>query len=85
MGQYNREQLSNYPINRISAMPPATITKSFSVLVLEDGEYKELFSKTDNFQRLINIPCNIKTKSVKLVTNDTWGSEDCHVYCFDLY
>ncbi len=82
---HNREILSNYPLNRIDAMPPATITKAFAVCALVDGEYKELFSTEENFQRVVKIDAGIKTDSIKFVAKDTWGNDECHVYCFDLY
>lgn len=83
-GVYNREMISNYPLNRAMAQTPATLTKAFSIFALIDDKFEKIYEENENYQRLIHIVCTVKTKSIKLIPHKTWGSEKCHIFCFDI-
>lgn len=65
--------------------PPATLVRDFRIEVLnEAGEWTLLDETKDNFQRLVRIPLNARTRGVRLVPLSTWGAETCHVFSFEV-
>ncbi|MGB9594988.1 MAG: FAD-dependent oxidoreductase [Candidatus Poribacteria bacterium] len=84
----NRKPLNmpcNYPLNPQIASVPRTMTKSFRIDFLDDsGSFKTLFQEDNNYQRLVRIKKDIKTKAVRFVPLETWGSDDVHLFAWDV-
>ncbi len=83
-GKPSRETLSNYPLKRAMATTPKTMTKSFAVQVMQGDDWQTIYETDCNYQRLLTLPCNVKTTAVQLKLLDTHGNDRCHVFCFDV-
>lgn len=80
----NRNMFHNTLLGRKASYVPKTIIKNFRViLLLADGNEK-IISVTENYQRLVNISCGETVKSVKLIFDETHGSDECRVFAIDL-
>ena len=63
---------------------PTTVVRDFDlVYTLEDGS-KLTQEVRGNHQRLVRVSCGRKVRAVRAVLLETWGSEDCRLFAFDL-
>jgi len=78
---YHKNMPCYYPKDMDFAAPPKTLVKSFTIQTLVDqGQYVEIIHKVNNYQRLVKIPINIKTKSLRFIPTETWGEEQVHIF-----
>jgi len=64
---------------------PKTMTKSYRIEgVKADGSVVVLCEETNNYQRLNKIAVEGTYKAIRLVPLATWGSEQSHVFAFDV-
>ncbi len=83
---YLRNMLANRPLSFRETGVPNTMVKAFKVEVLcKDDEWKTLFETHNNYQRLKKIDISMQVKGVKLTVLETWGTEKCNVFSFDVY
>lgn len=50
----------------------------------ENGSWQTAFTEKENFQRLVNVPLDVKTKAIRLIPEETWGAKACHLFGWDL-
>lgn len=63
---------------------PKTLVKEFILrFVFSSGAVEDL-EITDNIKRLVTIPGKKDVLSVSLIPTETWGSEEAHIFAFDL-
>ena len=76
---------SRYPKKGNWDHVPATMVKDFSIQTQDDaGNWQTACNIQNNYQRLVRIPLDIKTKAIRLVINETWGNEQVKVFAFDV-
>lgn len=64
---------------------PATMVKDFSIQAQDDaGNWHAISNIQNNYQRLVRIPLEVKTKAIRLVINETWGDEQVKIFAFDV-
>ena len=80
----NRNMYHNIPLGMEASYVPKTLIKSFRVVFLREDNEQETVAVSDNYQRLVYVPCNKKIKSVKLIFDGTHGGEECRVFAVDL-
>jgi hypothetical protein len=74
-----------YPRDGWDLRPPETLVKSFSILALTgDDRWTEVASLEDNYQRLVRLPLDVETNTVRLVVNDTWGADCVNVFAWEI-
>jgi len=84
----NRKPLNmpcNYPLKPQFASVPETMTKSFRIDFLDDnGMWQTLYQENNNYQRLVRIKKSVKTKAVRFIPLATWGSDNVHLFAWDV-
>lgn len=75
----------NYPLVQNDFHVPESMVKEFKVEIeLEDGNWGTLFEMNNNYQRLVKVPVDVKTKAVRFTSLNTWGAEKVHVFSWDI-
>lgn len=65
--------------------PPETLVKAFRIEALAvDGAWKALHQETNNYQRFVRVPLACKATAIRLVCESTWGSDEAHLFGFEL-
>ena len=81
----NHAMVSNIYLNQPACTPPTTLVKDFRIEIMdEDGIYKVFKSIKGNYQRVIMLPINIKTKAIRFIPESTWGSQKAHLFALDI-
>ena len=76
---------SSYPRDGEPWSVPHTLTKAFRIEIQQhDGNWQPVFSATNNYQRLVRVPLDVRTRAVRLVPESTWGEELVRVFAFDV-
>ena len=74
----------NRPLKMNKYFLPYEMMKSYDLIAeTPDGEVV-LASETDNCQRMVKYPVNVKATKIKLVLKETWGSEVYKVFSMDI-
>ncbi len=74
-----------YPLNQKQREVPESLVKSFRIEASGvDGNWKTVYSESNNYQRLVRVPLGIEATAVRLVTEETWGAEKVHLFSWDL-
>ena len=73
-----------YPRDGWNLSPPETLVKRFRLLAETAGEWEEIVSVGENFQRLVRTPLVVETKAVRLVIDESWGAADINVFAWEL-
>ena len=82
---FRQNMLANRPWHCPDFYVPATMTRAYRLEGLTDsGEWITLYETRENHQRLNAIPLAGEYRGVRLVPEETWGSETCHVFSFDV-
>ncbi|MBR6323173.1 MAG: FAD-dependent oxidoreductase [Lachnospiraceae bacterium] len=80
-----RNMLHNRPLNWPDAYVPKTLVRSFRLEgVREDGSSLLLVSEDNNYQRFRAFDASGTFAAVRLIPLETWGSERCHIFSFDV-
>ena len=74
-----RITLANYPQNAPEFTMPGTLMKSFELFA--DGE--SFLKVTDNHQRLVTIPVDLKVRKLMLMLHSSWEHRTSGVFAFD--
>lgn len=85
--RHNRPQRSNYFLGDKPMHVPATLIRDFRIDVSsEDGIWQNCQTVTGNHQRLVTLDLAKAgpVTAVRFVPLATWGSQDCHVFSFDI-
>jgi hypothetical protein len=65
--------------------PPETLVKAFRIEAQgSDGEWEMVHSEDNNYQRLARIPLKTNSTAIRLVCESTWGSEQAHLFAFEV-
>jgi len=65
--------------------PPATLVKAFRLEGCDEaGNWRALHVETNNYQRLVRVPLNVRVNAIRLVPEKTWGAESCRLFAFDV-
>jgi hypothetical protein len=77
--------LSNYPLNQPPRTIPETVLRAFRIEALDrQGQWQHLVTCADNHQRLVRVPLEVSTQSVRLVPLSTWGAPLARLFAFDV-
>jgi hypothetical protein len=65
--------------------PPETLVKTFRLEAQTgDGDWETVHSEANNYQRFVRIPLKANTTAIRLVCESTWGSEQAHLFAFEV-
>ena len=80
-----RNMLHNRPLHWPDGYVPKTMTRAFRLYgIREDGSVCVLVDETNNYQRLRAYDVSGTYSAVRLIPLETWGSEACHIFSFDV-
>lgn len=80
-----RNMPNSYPLNNNAYHVPPTLLKDFRVDIQDrDGSWRELLTITHNYQRLRKLKVDIETKAIRLIPLCTWGSEQVHIFSWEI-
>lgn len=75
----------NYPLEQNDFHVPIAMIKEFIIEVQdESGKWVKVTEVKNNYQRLLKLNLNIKTKGLRFIPVGTWGSEKAHVFSWDI-
>jgi hypothetical protein len=84
----NRKPLGmpcNYPLHSEPVTTPKTIIREFRIEALdENGSWLVIAEENNNYQRLVCIRKSVETTAVRFIPLKTWGSEDVHLFAWDV-
>ena len=64
---------------------PSTLVKKFKIKILDEaGNWQEIVSRDNNYQRLVKIKTEVVARAVQFIPKETWGSENVHLYAWDV-
>jgi len=64
---------------------PDTITRRFRIESQgEDGRWRTVFTESNNYQRCVRVPLKLRTGSIRLVPEESWGAEQVRIFAFDV-
>jgi hypothetical protein len=74
-----------YPYRRgNSHAVPASLVKAFRIEAMDaGGTWQAIFRETENYQRLLRIPLQVDSKSLRLVVEETWGAPQARIFAFE--
>jgi hypothetical protein len=74
-----------YPLDLVRAAVPAKLVKAFRIEAQEGtGTWRVLHRETANHQRLVRVPLDVTTSSLRVVFEQTWGAPTLHVQACEL-
>jgi len=80
-----RNMLHNRPLNWPDGYVPKTMVRAFRVEgVRADGSVDVLVNEANNYQRLRAFDVSGEYAAVRLAPLETWGSDACHIFSFDV-
>ncbi len=63
--------------------PPDTLVMAFRIDGLSaDGEWTAIHQEKDNHQRLVRVPVGKRLEGIRIVIEETWGTEETNLYAF---
>jgi hypothetical protein len=73
-----------YPHREKGAAIPASLVKNFRLEVqTPNGEWKTLHHKKENHRRLVTLTVNLEISALRLVPEETWGTEKARIFSFE--
>jgi hypothetical protein len=80
-----RNMPSAYPLNLKNKQIPETMVRAFHVEAeMDRGRWVTIYSTSANFQRLVRLPVSVDALGIRVVLDATWGSENVHMFAFDV-
>lgn len=74
-----------YPRDGWDLRPPETLVRGFRLLAEQpDGQWKDIATHQNNFQRLVRVPLDCETKAIRLQIDETWGSENPQIFAWEV-
>jgi hypothetical protein len=64
--------------------PPATLVKAFRIEAEVDGKWTNVVNFLENHQRLVKLDINTSATAVRLIPDETWGSEQARIFSWEI-
>lgn len=75
----------NYPLEQNDFHVPETMIKEFKIEAQDEcGNWLKVAEIKNNYQRLVKLNLDLKTKCIRFIPLSTWGSEKAHLFSWDL-
>ena len=75
----------SYPLDMEPATVPDVMTRAFRIETLdENGDWNVAVQVENNYQRLVLLKADVQTKAVRFIPEATWGSDQMHVFAWDV-
>jgi hypothetical protein len=74
----------SYPLGGHDMKIPGMMTRAFDLEILDSaGQWQVARRVTENHQRLVKIPLEVKTAGLRFTPRASWGGERVHLFGFD--
>ena len=74
-----------YPLQAEPANVPPTMVRAFRIEAEDaDGRWAVIHRESDNYQRLVRISMDLTARAVRLIPEETWGSDEVRLFAWDL-
>ncbi|NLO35938.1 MAG: hypothetical protein GX112_06265 [Clostridiaceae bacterium] len=81
----NRPMRASYPLNAKPTYVPRTMIRDFRLEALDgQGQWQVIKEVSDNYQRRVILPLDLRTQAIRLVPLATWGSPDCRIFSLEV-
>ncbi|MCL2641433.1 MAG: FAD-dependent oxidoreductase, partial [Phycisphaerales bacterium] len=76
---------ASYRSKKHQAVVPPTMLRSFRIESRQsDGSWQTVHQENNNYQRLVQVGLEVKTKALRLTPLATWGGEEVHIQSLDV-
>ncbi len=73
-----------YPHRSGRSAVPQSLVKAFRLEAKDSsGQWKTVYRKTDNYQRLVCVPLEIEAAALRFVAEETWGDPEVRLFSFE--
>jgi len=73
-----------YPHRDAASAVPKSLVKAYRIESQEaNGDWKVVFRESDNYQRLVQVPLQVRTSALRLVPEETWGDPEVRLFSFE--
>ncbi len=73
-----------YPHRSGRSAVPQSLVKAFRLDAKDSsGQWKTVYRKTDNYQRLVCVPLEIEAAALRFVAEETWGDPEVRLFSFE--
>lgn len=74
----------SYPQRGDRCLVPASLIKRYRVEAQDDaGRWTVVHRESENYQRLVRVPLNVRAKALRFVPEQTWGDDAARVFAFE--
>ncbi len=82
---WEKNILSNFPLNQPPRCPPSSLVRSFRLEARQtDGSWQEFYREENNYQRLLRLNFEVETDALRLIPESTWGADEYRIFAFEL-
>lgn len=75
----------SYPRRADLVGPPPQLIRNYRVEAqASDGTWRAVAHETDNHQRLVRLPLGVRTRSLRIIPEETWGAEAARIFSIDV-
>jgi len=76
----------SFPLNAEELKTPSTVIQKFRIEALDEktGKWKGITQINNNYQRLVKIDVDVKTKAIRFIPEKTWGADKAHLFAWDI-
>jgi FAD dependent oxidoreductase len=82
--QLHKRMPCSYPHRSGRSAVPQSLVKAFRLEAKDSsGRWKTVYRETGNYQRLVCVPLEMKTRALRFVAEETWGDPDVRLFAFE--
>jgi hypothetical protein len=75
----------HYPLEIEPVGVPQSLIRAFRIEALDEaGNWQVIDQQDNNHQRLVRIDCDVQTRSLRFITESTWGARQAHLFAWDI-
>ena len=73
-----------YPQRGNRCLVPSSLVRRFRLEALEEtGRWRVMFRESENYQRLVHVPLDVRTQGLRFVAEETWGDDTVRLFSFE--
>ena len=73
-----------YPQRGNRCLVPSSLVRRFRLEALDEtGRWRVLYRESENYQRLVHVPLDVRTQGLRFIAEETWGDDAVRVFSFE--
>ncbi len=82
--QNHKRMPCSYPQRGSRTAVPGSLVRQYRLEALNDnGQWATIHQESNNYNRLVRLPLNVRTRALRFVAQQTWGDETVRVFAFE--